>query len=150
MSEPLSAKGNLEETTAYYSCRACHAAIAQGSSYCRWCGAHQCELNSTIEPTSGQKNDTLVLSKTSPYATTPFDNPTGDFTDAGNAGESNFRVSGYLIRSFVQCVKSTSSTFQGSFERAALALLTFIPVCLLIIFLSPLDAYFAAKNLLKG
>lgn len=138
------------ETMLYRSCQSCDAEIAQESAYCRWCGAQQTELISTLEHTKGLHNDTVVLSKTSPYATTPFENKTGDFAAEGKREVLDFRVSGYLIHSFVESVKSKSSQFQGSFEKAALALLTFIPVCLLIIFLSPLDAYFAAKNFLKG
>jgi hypothetical protein len=139
-----------EETTLFCSCQACHAEIAQASVYCRWCGIEQPEQHLTFEHPDSLKNYTEMLSKSSPYATTPFDNETDNFAEDANPEDQNFRVSGYLIRSFVKSVKSTSSQFQGGFEKAALAFLTFIPVCLLIIFLSPLDAYFAAKNFLKG
>jgi hypothetical protein len=138
------------ETTLFCSCQACHAEIAQQSVYCRWCGIQQPEHSLNFEPTNGLKNYTAMLSKSSAYKTTPFNDETGNLSEGAKPEDQNFRVSGYLIRSFVKSVKSTTSQFQGGFEKAALAFLTFIPVCLLIIFLSPLDAYFATKNFLKG
>jgi hypothetical protein len=139
-----------EETTLFCSCNACHAEIAQESVYCRWCGIEQPEPQTILKPSDSLRNYQVTIRKSSPFVTTPFDEEIHDFTEVEKSDEENFRVSGYLIRSFVESVKSTSSQFQGGFEKIALALLTFIPVCLLIIFLSPLDAYFAAKNFLKG
>lgn len=150
MSAQLDFNLNNEQTPLCSSCCTCHAAIAQESVYCRWCGVQQPELSLSSEPTNGLKNYIGIVNKPSAYLTTQLENATGNFADSANSKEQSLRISGYLIHSFVESVKSTSSHFQGGFEKAALALLTFIPVCLLIIFLSPLDAYFATKSFLKG
>jgi hypothetical protein len=150
VSAQLDLNRNIDELIFSSSCCTCQAAIAGQSFFCRWCGAQQPESRLINEPTSGLKNYTALLSEPSPFSTMPLEPKTGDLLDEVGKKEANLRISGYLIQSFVNSVKLTTSHFQGGFEKAALAMLTFIPVCLLIIFLSPLDAYFATKNFLKG
>ncbi|MEW6127291.1 MAG: hypothetical protein AB1757_09645 [Acidobacteriota bacterium] len=133
----------------FLTCRHCDGLNALESFFCRWCG-EQINASDSSVPVSSPLDSDESFKPAEVYTTTPLNQPANLASVSLNKEAINLRVSGYLIHSFVESLKTTSLQFQSGFEKAALAFLTFIPVCLLIILLSPLDAYLATKNFLKG
>jgi hypothetical protein len=111
-------------TVAVKSCSVCDAGLLERDNYCRWCGAHQPERTSAIPATSV-------------------------FTSAARA-EVYRRVSGPLVNAVVTGALSGAARENQSrfIKRVTLALIS-IPIWLIIVLLSPLDAYAAVKNLAR-
>lgn len=75
----------------------------------------------------------------SPYTTSALDQ---------QAGLLN-RVSGPLVSAVIASVSAGSPDSQSQVVKRAILALISIPIWLIIVLLSPLDAYSAAKNLLR-
>jgi hypothetical protein len=79
----------------------------------------------------------LASRERSPYTTSALDQ---------QAGLLN-RVSGPLVSAVIASVSAGSQETQSQFVKRAILALISIPIWLIIVLLSPLDAYAAAKNL---
>jgi len=119
-------------------CRACGGKGFGGDRFCRACGMQHIEQ--AAGGLAGLNNSaslavTKGISSPSSYATAPL------------AQKGNFQsFSGPLVRLITESVTATQTTrLQNRWsKRLALAVIS-IPIWLLIVLLSPLDAYVAAK-----
>ncbi|HLG14377.1 MAG TPA: hypothetical protein VJH03_07730 [Blastocatellia bacterium] len=103
--------------------------------YCRWCGVAQ-------PSTSGEMDEALVPIQPSAYYTTSPLQPMSLVIDAG----SGRAVSGPLVKAVIAAVSGPSSArIRGRFLKSAVMALISVPIWLMIVLLSPLDAYAAAK-----
>jgi hypothetical protein len=118
-------------TVAVKACAACAGGLLEYDRFCRWCGA-------------GQAAEAKSFDKvTSPYTTSALEqmSPRGDIYRP---------VSGPLVKAMVETVAANHST--RFYNRAATSLMqaiVSIPIWLMILLLSPLDAYAAAKTLYR-
>ena len=126
-------------TVAVKACPDCAAALLDRDKFCRWCGALQppaeaCNINyKTAYAESGE----MVVPATS--------------TLAPNIRTDVYRkISGPLVSALVTgALPSTLPENQSPLiQRITLALIS-IPIWLMIVLLSPLDAYAAVKNLAR-
>lgn len=125
-------------TVAVKACASCGGGLLEYDKFCRWCGARQ--LNSMASgQLSGAPSMNLASRGLSPYTTSALDQPSGLLN----------RVSGPLVSAVIAGVSAGSPNEQSQVVRRAILALISIPIWLIIVLLSPLDAYAAAKNLLR-
>ncbi len=117
-------------TLALRLCAACGAGLTAESKFCRWCGAR---LTADADRTEVLSFDTLA--SPAAYRTAPLA-PTNRYHP----------VSGPLVKALAAGVptRTSPSTSEGLTKRMLLALMT-IPIWVMIILLSPIDAYASAK-----
>lgn len=117
-------------TQAIVPCAACKAGLPQDSKFCRWCGT---QLSVDSDETERLTFDAVSLPRA--YKTAPLTPP-------------NFYhpVSGPLVTALVAGVprRTSYSTAGGLTKRMLLALMA-VPIWVMIILLSPIDAYASAK-----
>ena len=129
-----------EKTAAMKACESCGGGMLDRDNFCRWCGASQGAMTGRNMP---RESLAIVFSEPCRYLTTGLEQLRS--TDGLHS------VSGPLVSAVV----ATLATGPASRPRASLlaraitALLSF-PLWLIIVLLSPLDAYAAAKNLSRG
>jgi hypothetical protein len=125
------------DTVAVKACSACEAGLLERDKYCRWCGARQADRE------SGGFDETISIDHA---AAIP---PTSMLAPAGRA-EVYRRVSGPLVNAVVTGALSGAPTEQQSrfVKRVSLALIS-IPIWLIIVLLSPFDAYAAVRSLAR-
>jgi hypothetical protein len=126
-------------TVAVKACPGCAAGLLEQDKFCRWCGALQprigsCETNYKTAVTT--EADQVVPSTSSL--------PPNIRTDVYR------KVSGPLVSALVTGALSSPLNEQHSplIQRITLALIS-VPIWLMIVLLSPLDAYAAVKNLAR-
>ena len=125
-----------EKTIAVKACNVCEAGLLERDRFCRWCGAHQRARNlAAFEAT-----DDIVLAAI----------PETSILAPATRAEVYRRVSGPLVNAVVTgALSGEARENQSRFtKRVTLALIT-IPIWLIIVLLSPLDAYAAVKNLAR-
>lgn len=117
-------------TLAIRSCSACGAGLTGESKFCRWCGARL-----TVDPDQTERLSFDPIATTAGYKTTPLV-PVNRYHP----------VSGPLVKALAAGVptRTSLSTTGGLTKRMLLALMT-IPIWVMIILLSPIDAYASAK-----
>ena len=125
------------KTAAVKACFACASGILEGDEFCRWCGAHQIPFahSDFTSPSS-----TAALLEASTYTTSML---------ASGAREDVYRkVSAPLVNAVVSGALARPAIEKRSpaLTRMILALIS-VPVWLIIVLLSPIDAYAAVKNL---
>ena len=114
-------------TVAVKACTGCNSGLLDRDKFCRWCGARQ------AIPESGGL-----------YAVAPTVALAGARTDVYR------RVSGPLVNAVVSGALTTpSSDNQSAFIKRVILALISIPIWLIIVLLSPIDAYAAVKNLAR-
>lgn len=125
-----------EETVAVKACIACDAGLLERDRFCRWCGTHQ----PTRTSASFAAPDDLGLAMV----------PETSVLAPATRAEVYRRVSGPLVNAVVTGALSGEARENQSrfIERMTLALIA-IPIWLIIVLLSPLDAYAAVKNLAR-
>lgn len=128
-----------EKTVALKACGACSSGLLEHDRFCRRCGARQparegLELN---QPSTGASSTDAPA-----YATVAI---------AGVARADVYRrISGPLVNAVVTGALSVPSTEnQSPFVKRVILALISIPIWLIIVLLSPLDAYAAVKNLAR-
>ena len=130
-------------TVAVKACRACESGILERDTFCRWCGARQFDWQSGhLTKVSRAARSGAVRTSAATSATTVLGEP---------ARADVYRsVSGPLVSAVVSgALAGAASDAQSRLlKRAALALIS-IPIWLIIVLLSPLDAYAAVKNLAR-
>ena len=127
-------------TVAVKACTECDAGLLDRDRFCRWCGARQPESSmlDRVQATAiGEGASSLPLGATVAIA-------------AGARTDVYRRVSGPLVNAVVTGALSAPSSENHSamIKRVILALIS-IPIWLMIVLLSPLDAYAAVKNLAR-
>ena len=120
------------------ACAACGGQLLASDRFCRWCGDAQADAASgvlavAVHPASDQ----LAAPR---YTTTLL---------VGAKSNLYHRVSGPLVNAVVASVASGELGEQGRWVRRAMLALISLPIWLMIILLSPLDALAAAKNVLR-
>lgn len=126
------------KTALVKACGSCEGGILDRDTFCRWCGARQ-----SATRVSGGIDLTTDSCVPSSYLTTGLE---------PLAARTNLhRVSGPLVSAVVATLATgpVSHPRPTLFARAITALLS-VPLWLMIVLLSPLDAYAAAKNLSRG
>ncbi|MGA9772804.1 MAG: hypothetical protein WBV94_27490 [Blastocatellia bacterium] len=121
-------------TVAVKTCASCGGGLFEYDKFCRWCGARQLDFSAS-DKLSGAPSTNLA----SPYTTSALD----------QSGRLLNRVSGPLVSAVIAGVSASSPDAQSQFVKRAILALISVPIWLIIVLLSPLDAYAAAKNLLR-
>ena len=129
-------------TVAIKACSECHSGLLDRDKFCRWCGVRQPGLDSSaINRTQAtaiiEEQSSLPLGATVAIA-------------AGQRTDVYRRVSGPLVNAVVTGALPAPSTENHSafLNRVILALIS-IPIWLIIVLLSPIDAYAAVKGLAR-
>jgi hypothetical protein len=131
------------ETVAIKACAACGSGLLERDRFCRSCGGRQPDRASLAlkrVPEARQRNGLLDVA--SSYETVEL---------ATNPPVMVYRrVSASLVNAVVTgALTGPSRENQGIFARRVILALISIPVWLIIVLLSPLDAYAALKNLAR-
>ena len=132
---------HLAETVNIKECIACKGGMLESDQFCRWCGTRQTETETKTRSRHLNVSNSSRLSNlsTSPYATAALQEVK---TDAS----LYHSVSGPLVKAVIEGVSaSTSKQHYGQVVRRAVLALVSIPIWMIIVLLSPLDAYAAAK-----
>lgn len=130
-------------TVAVKACGSCAAALLERDKFCRWCGTRQ------EERVQASVDNAATLRQPIETADDGLIPATNLLAPAARADVYR-RVSGPLVSAMVTgALAGTASETQGRFmKRITLALIS-IPIWLMIVLLSPLDAYAAMKNLVR-
>lgn len=132
MNSEVAAAGAADqaETAPLILCPACGAEARKRDRFCRKCGARQCGHDMESRARATSQNDARSTPATSPLA------PAGDF----------HRVSGSLVAAVANGALANTANYPiNCVTRKVIAALISIPIWLLIVLLSPLDAYTAAR-----
>jgi hypothetical protein len=119
----------LETTVPIKACSSCSAGLLDRDKFCRWCGARQPACSATgpaLESTS------------------PIDDSRDYRTTALASHDVYHPISGALVNAVIHGASSHARS--GLTSRLILALIS-IPIWMIIVLLSPLDAYASAKIL---
>ena len=117
---------DLTETVAIRECHNCGGGSPAFDNYCRWCGVRQ----ETVTPTAA---DIAAL-------------PEGETNEARTDGEEYQTLSSQLVNTLTQTISvKTTPIRHNRFWSSMVAAIISVPILLLIILLSPLDAYAAAR-----
>ena len=138
-------------------CVACGYGLFDRHKFCRWCGADQDQTNSAVRANTASGP---VLATTRLVASTDIApagaRPTGDghssaprATGAMTDGRLYHRASGPLVRALTANLSSTSGKLHNRIILNTVMALISLPVWLMIVLLSPLDAYQASKALVN-
>ena len=118
-------------TVAVKRCASCESGLLERDRFCRRCGvrqpAHSTSRN-LFTAAAVQRGDT-----------------------AGGSHEARLcrKVSGPLVDAVIDGISPSGSARTGSFVRASILALVSVPIWLMIVLLSPLDAYAAARSLVR-
>lgn len=121
-------------------CVSCPGGILDSDKFCRWCGASQNPIVASSGISVEGAMDSGMPWSYMTRALEPLDT------------SHNFhRVSGPLVSAVVATIATgPASQARESFSARAIAALLSFPLWLIIVLLSPLDAYAAAKSLSRG
>ena len=129
-------------TVAIKACAECNCGLLERDKFCRWCGVRQ----------PGHDSSTISRAQGTPINHQPSSLPLGATVAiaAGQRTDVYRRVSGPLVNAVVTGALPGPSTENHSafLNRLILALIS-IPIWMIIVLLSPLDAYAAVKNLAR-
>ena len=123
------------------ACTSCSGGLLEYDKFCRWCGERQPGQIKTSSQLSAAQT-VSASSGLSPFTTSTLE-------PLGAQATIYSRVSGPLVSAIVASVSANSPQVCSRFVKNAIFALISIPIWLIIILLSPLDAYAAAKNLLR-
>ena len=118
-------------TVAVKPCVSCSAGLMEHDRFCRWCGVAQDDET--------RSNELFVAMPTTGFQT----------GTAKREAALCKRVSGPLISAVIDGMSNNGGPAQGSAIRAAIMALVSVPIWLMIVLLSPLDAYAAARTLVR-
>ena len=126
-------------TVALKACCACSSGLLEQDNFCRRCGARQ------------PGRESLELNQAPTGASACGAKSCATVAIAGAARASVYRrISGPLVNAVVTGALSVPSTEnQSPFVKRVILALISIPIWLIIVLLSPLDAYAAVKNLAR-
>ena len=134
----VAVEAQLAETVTVKACNACRGGLLERDKFCRWCGSPQ-----THSLDCQDQRSSLSLS---PYTTSALNQVA--LNQAALPSRPYGRVSGPLVRALVESVSGGRSTEPaGRVVRSIVQALVSIPIWLMIVLLSPIDAYVAAKSI---
>lgn len=117
-------------TVTIIPCSACRAGMTEDSKFCRWCGARL-----TVDPDQTERLSFGAPASPGAYRTTPLA-PLNLYHP----------VSGPLVKAVIAGVPTrTSLSTTGGLTKRMLPALMAVPIWVMIILLSPIDAYASAK-----
>jgi len=126
-------EADLKTTLTISPCCGCGEAIQEDQNFCRWCGASQQRVGRTgVVVTDGV--DAAIEASATNYTTTRFDNKT-----------LYHPVSAQLVHAVVEGLPTVAHASAGTLSKRMLLALMTVPIWVMIILLSPLDAYTSAK-----
>lgn len=132
----------LAETLTVKACNACRGGLLERDKFCRWCGSPQTH---SLRPLADCQDRVPSLSL-SPYTTSALNREAAN--QATPASRTYSSVSGPLVRALIAGVSGGRSTdAEGRVVRSIVQALVSIPIWLMIVLLSPIDAYVAAKSI---
>lgn len=125
-----------EKTVEIKECIACGGALLQTDRFCRWCSARQYESDSA--------NVVLITERLE-------DTAFCQSVDREEAMSVPYRpVSGPLVKAMARGVSTGALSHPRSrFAQTLITALVSFPVWLMIVFLSPFDAYSVARSMAK-
>jgi len=127
-------------TVAVKACTACGSGLLERDKFCRWCGARQPGQESSRQ---NRAQATASGACSAPLCATVA-------LAAGARTDVYRRISGPLVNAVVTGALSAPSTEnQSAFIKRVILALISIPIWLIIVLLSPLDAYAAVKNMAR-
>lgn len=127
-------------TVAVKACTACDAGLLDRDKFCRWCGARQ----------PAPAGSTLMAGRATPTPQAASNLPLTVEIVSGAGTDVYRRVSGPLVNAVVTgALSAPSSENHSAFIKRVILALISIPIWLMIVLLSPLDAYAAVKNLAR-
>ena len=129
---------DMEVTIPVKACNACSGGLLERDKFCRWCGAPQTLSLIPAAVRQGRvPSDSLSLYTTS----AALGRASGDI-------RSYRKISGPLLHALAAGMSRDRSTEpMGRVVRAVVQALVSIPIWLMIVLLSPVDAYIAAKSI---
>lgn len=135
----MSISHQQSETVAVKACFACASGILETDKFCRRCGAHQTRSSYSDSASPGS---TVTLFEASTYSTS--------ILASGPRADVYRRVSAPLVNAVVSGALAGPATEKRSplLTQVILALIS-VPVWLIIVLLSPFDAYAAVRNLAR-
>jgi len=125
-------------TAAVKACSACSGQLLESDHFCRWCG--EVQRDAASGPPSAAREPASHQLAVARYTTSLL---------VETKSNLYHRVSGPLVNAVVAGVASGELGDQSRWMRRCLLALISLPIWLMIVLLSPLDAYAAAKNLLR-
>ena len=129
------------KTVTVKACAWCSGGLLEYDRFCRWCGGRQPNLVSTSSRL--REAQTVTTSGSLPPYTTSA-------LEREDAQEAIYRrVSGPLVSAIVAGVSTQSPQMCSRLVKKAVFALISIPIWMIIVLLSPFDAYAAAKSLLR-
>lgn len=129
-------------TVAVKACTSCSGGLLESDRFCRWCGVRQPGRVMESNRLNAAQSTDLVLGGL-PECTTAA-------LERVDAKPGLYRrVSGPLVNAVIEGVSASSPQVYSRFMKRAILALISVPIWLIIVLLSPLDAYAAAKNLLR-
>jgi len=119
------------KTVAVKACQACSSGLLERDKFCRWCGAPQPDREAVVYARPAPVSATVALA-------------------TGPRSEVYRRVSAPLVNAVVTGALAGPATENQSrlLKRVILALIS-VPIWLIIVLLSPFDAYAAVKSLAR-
>jgi len=142
----------LAETVAVKACNACQGGLLEQDKFCRWCGSPQTCLSQTHLPQTYLLSPaTACPEQASSYSLSPY--TTSALSRAAIDSRPYRRVSGPLVRALIAGVAGgraqeiAGQDPAGRVVRSMVQALISIPIWLMIVLLSPIDAYVAAKSI---
>ncbi len=120
-------------------CQHCRSGALAGDKFCRRCGARRASVMETYE-TPASLALTLDLDEAPVYATVPL------VTDPLAIEMMRRPISGPLVKSVTGSLNMpTTAQLESRWSKSLLLALTSLSIWLMIVLLSPLDAYAAAR-----
>jgi len=120
-------------------CHSCGSEGCEHDRYCRRCGARQSE---SLAPRSAGAETTASLAVTS-----ELEPPSSYVTAPLVQGTVYHTVSGPLVKSVTASLSAnTSASLESKLAKRVILVVISIPVWLIIVLLSPIDAYVVAKT----
>jgi ribosomal protein L40E len=125
-------------------CSSCGVDLLERDNYCRRCGVRQPRTCDALA--SGVT--TGAVTESGSTANKLINHLTVASTSALSETDTYHKVSGPLVEAVTEGISAHAhSKFHSQLVRRSLSALISIPIWLMIILLSPFDAYFAAKHI---
>jgi hypothetical protein len=130
------------KTVAVKACPACSSGLLDYDNFCRWCGARQPGQRSPEPGQMCEERTGAVVCNSMTCATVAL---------AGSTRRDVYRrISGPLVNAVATgALVGPSAENQSPFVKRVILGLISIPIWLIIVLLSPLDAYAAVRNLAR-
>ncbi|MGH9835169.1 MAG: zinc ribbon domain-containing protein [Blastocatellia bacterium] len=118
----------IKETVGLKSCNNCSRELREGDKFCRRCGANQ-NGRPRAEPPDATEAESKYKTSRLPEA------------------DDRHRFSGSLMKSLAGGVSARTSRINNRFAKLVVSILAAAPLWLMIVLLSPFDAYVAARSI---